>query len=65
VVVALLAKGADVKAQSNVSIARACALCPHLAHSSTCRRPMAIFRGVYLYVCLSCCVSRRRFCSKA
>jgi hypothetical protein len=33
VVVALLAKGADVKAKSNVSIARACALCP--SHSLT------------------------------
>jgi hypothetical protein len=35
VVEALLAKGADVKAKSNVSIARACALCPRhysLAH---------------------------------
>ena len=33
VVGALLAKGADVEAKSNVSIARACALCP--SHSLT------------------------------
>ena len=29
----------------------------HLAHSRTCRIPMAAVRGVYRYVCLSCFVS--------
>jgi hypothetical protein len=41
VVKTLLAKGADVEAKDNVSIARACALCP----SRACRTRIATSRG--------------------
>jgi ankyrin repeat protein len=61
---ALLAKGADVEARDDVSIAPVPSA--HLAHSRTAhsrtrRMRTATFRGIYF---LSCCLLRLRFSSK-
>ena len=63
---ALLAKGADVETKDNVSIARACALCPsrsltHVQNAHGC--PWLHLGGYHIYV--PCCLSRRRYGSKA
>jgi hypothetical protein len=64
VVGALLAKGANVKAKDNVSIARACALS---ASRSLARMQNAhgCLYGAYLYIYLSCCPLGRLFGCKA
>jgi hypothetical protein len=60
VVGALLAKGADVQAKDEVSIARACALCSTRSHTHM-QNAHGYLCGMCVYVCLSCCLSRRRF----
>ena len=66
VVEALLANGADLHTKSDVSIARACAPCPSrsLTHTQYAHGNVPVW-GIYSYVCLSCCLSRRRFGCKA
>jgi hypothetical protein len=64
VVEALLAKGADVQAKDNVSIACTCALCPSFSLTRM-QNAHDYLWGMCLYVCLPCCLSRRHFSCKA
>jgi hypothetical protein len=64
VVEALLAKGAEVEAKDNVSIARLCLPSISLTHADA-ECAWLPFGDAPACMCLSCCLSRRRFGYKA